>query len=488
MKVKKHRFLKKILVMLAMILLMFVIVAVTSFTMTSKIQSNVTDLKGRDFEFHMLVQDTNVNFLNLDDLTNAWIGSKLAGINDDALNKALTDGAKQSQEKMHQNLDQLQSLAMTEEEKTNIAKAKEALKGYEANLEKARTAYDGNVNSSARIQYLDSADAFFALTDSLNKLAVNAKNRTVSHSEEIIEYSMLQNQLIVAAGIGVLLLGAFFIFHIAKTIAPLAEVTSQVNRLAEGDLRAIVKETKSKDEFGDLARDFNRMAEQLREVIMLASDNAQQVAASSEQMTASSEQTSKATDQIAADIQDIAIGAEKQLESATQAAQLVSEMNAGMGQVAGSIQEAVSLTDQANERAAAGNAVVTSTVERMNEVQEQIERISGVIHELSEKSRHIDQIVSLISEIANQTNLLALNAAIEAARAGEHGKGFAVVADEVRKLAEQSGKATAEIGQLISEIQVKSAEAVTTMGAGTESFRLGIQQVGETGRTFHDIA
>ncbi len=181
------------------------------------------------------------------------------------------------------------------------------------------------------------------------------------------------------------------------------------------------------------------------------------------------------------------MGSEKQVHSAAEANQAAAEILRGMNQAALSIQSVADLTTTANEKATAGNKVVTQAMEQMNVMQRSVGHTAEVINALGEKSKEIGHIVQLITEISNQTNLLALNAAIEAARAGEHGRGFAVVADEVRKLAEQSGDAAGQIRQLIGEVQAEADKAVQSMDEGANVILEGIQMVHQSGEAFRDI-
>ncbi|MFS1518913.1 methyl-accepting chemotaxis protein [Bacillus sp. SCS-151] len=215
--------------------------------------------------------------------------------------------------------------------------------------------------------------------------------------------------------------------------------------------------------------------------------NVEQVAASSQQLTASAEQTSRASEQISNDIQEITSGAEQQMTGAKESSTAINEISKGMTEVTASIQSVAQASEIAKEKATSGSTVVIQTVEQMNLVHDKVEATSIVIDAFGEKSNQIGQIVSLITDIADQTNLLSLNAAIEAARAGEHGRGFAVVADEVRKLAEESSRAANKIHHIINEVQVESTKAITAMNAGTTAVRDGIHLVNQTGQAFSEI-
>ncbi|UII54573.1 methyl-accepting chemotaxis protein [Cytobacillus spongiae] len=272
-----------------------------------------------------------------------------------------------------------------------------------------------------------------------------------------------------------------------KISRPVTQVAKAAEQIAEGNLSIEAMNVKNKDEIGDLANSFNRMTNNLKEIVQHVKANSEHVAATSEELSVSSQETTKATEQISTSIQEVAVGAEKQVESALQATNVVSEISMGMNQVATSIQLVSDTTSRATVRANLGSQIVIETINQIKKAHDQVDSTATDVKVLGEKSKEIGQIVNLITDIADQTNLLALNAAIEAARAGEQGKGFAVVADEVRKLAEQSAKAAGQISHLIQEIQKDSTKAVTSMIAGTTSVQVGLSSVQETGESFEEI-
>ncbi len=285
-----------------------------------------------------------------------------------------------------------------------------------------------------------------------------------------------------------LLLAVVIGWIVSTTIAgPLQKLTKATKAMAEGDLTIEPVQVKNKDEFGDLASSFNGMLVNLRSLVGQVHTSAEQVAASSEELMASAEQTTEATNQIAASIQEVAGGSKKQEVSTDESSQAMQEMMTGVQLVATATSTVADVSSAATKEADEGNVALQRVVIQMDKINESTNDSATVIQQLEERSTAIVKIIEVITGIADQTNLLALNAAIEAARAGEHGKGFAVVADEVRKLAEQSKTSADQIAGLIGEIQADTKHAVRTMEKGTDEVASGISVVQEAGAGFKRI-
>lgn len=348
----------------------------------------------------------------------------------------------------------------------------------------------GSVDGKTLIATMEEADALFAeMQSNLDFLVLLNSEGAEKASKEGDEILSLAKTLILIIFVGGLIVGLTVAYVVARIISkPLILVTQTVKEVANGNLTIDPVKIKNRDEIGELADAFHTMVHNLANLIRRVSQTSEALAASSEQLLASSEQTSSATEQITSSIQEVASGSENQVNSAIAADQSVTEISKGMEQVAYSIQTISDLSITTNEKADIGQLVVSETVSQMGIVQEHVLQTATNINGLSERSKEIGSIVDLISSVSEQTNLLALNAAIEAARAGEHGKGFAVVADEVRKLAEESSKATDNIRNLIQEIQKEIGEVTISMNEGTKSVKSGIDKVNETGKSFNDIA
>ena len=284
--------------------------------------------------------------------------------------------------------------------------------------------------------------------------------------------SFLQLMVLVLAGIATVLSVGIALLLRRAICPPLERAAEAAQRVADGDLTVRVKAT-SNDEVGDLSRNFNHMVDNIAEIIGLVAETAADVASASTQIAATSEQMS--------------VGMQDQSNQVTQISAAVEEMSASVIEVARKSAEAADNAEQSGRAASEGGLVVDQTIGEINAIREAVDASSKSVAELGKRGEQIGAIIEVINDIADQTNLLALNAAIEAARAGEHGRGFAVVADEVRKLADRTTQATEEIGQSISAIQTETTSAVERMDAGSRQVESGVGKATEAGRSLTQI-
>jgi methyl-accepting chemotaxis protein len=252
--------------------------------------------------------------------------------------------------------------------------------------------------------------------------------------------------------------------HIVERIKDVAQ--------GEGDLTKRIEVT-SDDEVAELAKWFNTFMDKLHHMISQLAENTRALTTASEEISKSSQEQSR--------------GAKAQSEQTTQVATAMQEMASTVQQVSENSENAANASQKAAAAARDGGKIVEETLSRMRAIADSVGDSAHKVQELGKRSDEIGQIISVIDDIADQTNLLALNAAIEAARAGEQGRGFAVVADEVRKLAERTSQATKQITDMISSIQSETKSAVTAMHAGTKEVETGVEATSHAGSSLHEI-
>lgn len=287
--------------------------------------------------------------------------------------------------------------------------------------------------------------------------------------EKVVQLERMQYAFILVALIAG---GAVFMFMLQTVIKPLYAIQDKVKRIsADRDLVSRIDE--SQDEIGELAKGFNGFLSEFQGLLTQVSNATNLVHQSSTELTSASEQ--------------MASGAHNQEQQMVAVATAVEQMSATVTDVARNSTEAFKSAAEASQVARDGGDVVTQTISGMNRIASSVSDSANIIQALGQSSDQIGAIVAVIEQIAEQTNLLALNAAIEAARAGEQGRGFAVVADEVRNLAGRTGDATKEIASMISGIQRDTEAAVHAMDTGTKEVASGVELANKAGDSLTQI-
>src|SRR6056297_186962 len=290
--------------------------------------------------------------------------------------------------------------------------------------------------------------------------------------------------------IGALLVGLIFgwLFSRAFT-ANIKILTDGADRLSHGDLSRKVRLRKGlfSDETEDLSNSLNLVVDSLRNLVGQIRGSALNVNESSMALATTSEEMTATAHEVAGSIEQISRGAETQAEMVERVSRVVREMAEQIELVAGSSGKLTESAEETTLSAREGEGLTSKALENMKQVLSQIEENGAMIVDFSEQVQKIGSIIDVITGIAQKTNLLALNATIEAARAGEYGHGFAVVAEEVSKLADSTSNSAAEITQLIETTREQSAQVQQSMAQSVKSIDAGREAVDVTGNAFKSI-
>ncbi len=325
---------------------------------------------------------------------------------------------------------------------------------------------------STEVKKLDDADE---ITPALNKILLTLRNLK-TETDSLIK-AALDGRLDTRGNVSKFSGGYSDIIKginntLDEMIKPVKEGSEILEQMADGDLTVRV----NGDYRGDhqiIKNSINQLGHSLGSLLSEVVESVQATASASVQISASTE--------------EMAAGSQEQSSQATEIAGAVEQMTASILETSRNATKAAANAKSNKEIAEKGRKVIDETVDGINRISEVVNQAAGTVKELGKSSNQIGEIIQVIDDIADQTNLLALNAAIEAARAGEQGRGFAVVADEVRKLAERTTKATKEIAQMIKQIQKDTNDAVNSMQAGTDEVENGKQLAGKAGDSMASI-
>ncbi|MGI8386011.1 methyl-accepting chemotaxis protein [Robertmurraya sp. P23] len=404
----------------------------------------------------------------------------------------LVDGIAKKVEEIESCFSILSSMnSLASEDKEEIQEIQSNLQTYfEKNQEMVEYYTSGEQEKALKIHMEEERSIRKELVDPSIDTFLTKINKEIEADKKIVNEDQKTGSLIQYIVIGLsIIFGVIVAFFIIRSIVkPLNEMTKRLKDIAEGegDLTHVIH-LKSKDELGVMAISFNQMVGKLRDLMKQVSDNADQVAAAAEQLNVSSQETTKATEQIASTVEQVAAGTDQQVLTVKDTSIKMSDLSSRLSSIASKTEWVASNALSTATGAVEGNKAIEGIAGKMDDIHSTVEQLSQEVRKLGERSGQISEIVKVITGIAEQTNLLALNAAIEAARAGENGRGFAVVSDEVRKLAEQSAASASQISQLIGIIQSDTNQTLRSMDETTIKVNEGTSYIQHAGQSFKEI-